>query len=78
LCDSAGAMAAISMNNDSMARGSTPSLHINYYDTPKNETLVALGSGRWRQQESFLATVQVAGENSGMVYADAQVLFRIV
>jgi uncharacterized protein (TIGR00369 family) len=78
LCDSAGAMAAISMNNDSMARGSTPSLHINYYDTPKHETLVALGSGRWRQQESFLATVQVAGENSGTVYADAQVLFRIV
>lgn len=78
LCDSAGAMAAISMNNDNMARGSTPSLHINYYDAPKNETLVALGSGRWRQQESFLATVQVAGESSGKVYADAQVLFRIV
>lgn len=79
LCDSAGAMAAISMNTDSsMVRGSTPSLHINYYQTPQNETLLGLGVCRWHQQESFLATVQVVGESSGLVYADAEVLFRIV
>lgn len=78
LCDSAGAMAAISMNFDSSrARASTPSLHINYYEKPQDETLLGLGVCRWRQQESFLARVQVAGEQSGKVYADADVLFRI-
>ena len=78
LCDSAGAMATMSMNEQSMSRGSTPSLHINYFSELKNESLIALGAGQWSYNESYMADVSVVGENSGNLYAEAQVLFRIV
>ena len=78
LCDSAGAMATMAMTEQGMARGSTPSLHINYFSPVKNEALVALGSGQWSYNESYMADVNVVGESSGTLYAQAQVLFRIV
>ncbi|MBL4608459.1 MAG: hotdog fold thioesterase [Pseudomonadales bacterium] len=78
LCDSAGAMASMAMNEQAMSRGSTPSLHINYFSALENESLVALATGRWSYNESYVADVSVVGENSGTLYAEAQVLFRIV
>ncbi|MBV1873203.1 MAG: PaaI family thioesterase [Gammaproteobacteria bacterium] len=78
LCDSAGAMATMAMTDQGMARGSTPSLHINYFSTLENEALVALGSGQWSYNESYMADVSIVGEKSGTLYAEAQVLFRIV
>ena len=78
LCDSAGAMATMAMNEEGMSRGSTPSLHINYFSELKNESLLALGAGRWSYNESYVADVSIVGENSGTLYAEAQVLFRIV
>ena len=78
LCDSAGAMATMAMTEQGMSRGSTPSLHINYFSALKNESLIALGKGRWSYNESYVADVVVVGENSGTLYAEAQVLFRIV
>jgi len=78
LCDSAGAMATMAMNEQGMSRGSTPSLHINYFSELKNESLLALGAGRWSYNESYVADVSIVGENSGTLYAEAQVLFRIV
>ena len=78
LCDSAGAMATMAMNQQGMSRGSTPSMHINYFSALQNESLIALGKGRWSYNESYVADVSVVGENSGTVYAKAQVLFRIM
>ena len=77
LCDSAGAMATMAMTDQGMARGSTPSLHINYFSALENEALVALGSGQWSYNESYMADVSIVGEQSGTLYAEAQVLFRI-
>ena len=78
LIDTAGAMAAWAQGDTRATRASTPALQLSFLSPSGGESLTALAEVSWRRHELYLSRVQVAGQDSGRIYAEGEVTYRIV
>ena len=78
LLDTTGAMAAWAETGPGPYKASTPALQARFFGAPMNEDLVAYGRMLQRDGEALFNEVEGVGRESGLVYATASVLYRIV
>lgn len=78
LIDTSGALPPFSMVTPGAHRASTPAMHINFYEQTGGEDVTAVAVTRWQREELFVTDIEVIGDQTGTVYADGKVIYRIV
>lgn len=78
LIDTSGALPPFTMVPPGAHRASTPAMHINFYQQSGGEDVTAVAVTRWQREELFVTDIEVVGVDTGTVYADGKVIYRIV
>jgi len=78
LIDNAGAMASWSVVSLGMHKASTPAIHVNFLKPARVPSVQAFARLRWQREELFLNEVHVVDPDTGTIYAEGSVVYRIV